>query len=229
MEGTNKKTRVRRIFDSISHRYDFLNHFLSAGVDLYWRRRAIKLSGMSSESKLLDIACGTGDFAITAKKFGIEKIFGADLSFNMLLLFNKKIDWINGKVVETIAEHLPFKDESFTNITVAFGVRNFYDIPQSFKTFHRVLSANGKVTVLEFRLPSNILVRNFYLFYFNQVLPFIGRLISKDKEAYTYLPESVEEFDKKVNLVKLFHESGFSKIEKYSLTLGLVQIVIAEK
>ena len=184
---------------------------------------------MSSESKLLDIACGTGDFAITAKKFGIEKIFGADLSFNMLLLFNKKIDWINGKVVETIAEHLPFKDESFTNITVAFGVRNFYDIPQSFKTFHRVLSANGKVTVLEFRLPSNILVRNFYLFYFNQVLPFIGRLISKDKEAYTYLPESVEEFDKKVNLVKLFHESGFSKIEKYSLTLGLVQIVIAEK
>lgn len=229
MEGTNKKTQVRRIFDSISHRYDFLNHFLSAGVDLYWRKKAIKLSGMSSESKLLDIACGTGDFAITAKKFGIEKIFGADLSFNMLLLFNKKVDWINGKLVETVAEHLPFKDESFTNITVAFGVRNFYDIPQSFKTFHRVLSANGKVTVLEFRLPSNILVRNFYLFYFNKVLPFIGRLISKDKEAYTYLPESVGEFDKKVDLVKLFNECGFSRVEKYSLTFGLVQVVIAKK
>ncbi|NJD21585.1 MAG: bifunctional demethylmenaquinone methyltransferase/2-methoxy-6-polyprenyl-1,4-benzoquinol methylase UbiE [Melioribacter sp.] len=229
MEGTNKKTQVRRIFDSISHRYDFLNHFLSVGVDLYWRKKAIKLSGMSSESKLLDIACGTGDFAITAKKFGIEKIFGADLSFNMLLLFNKKVDWINGKAVETVAEHLPFKDESFTNITVAFGVRNFYDIPRSFKTFHRVLSAKGKVTVLEFRLPSNLLVKNFYLFYFNKVLPFIGRLISKDKEAYTYLPESVGEFDKKVNLVKLFNECGFSKIEKYSLSLGLVQIVIAEK
>ncbi len=229
MEGTNKKTQVRRIFDSISHRYDFLNHFLSAGVDLYWRKKAIKLSGMSSESKLLDIACGTGDFAITAKKFGVEKIFGADLSFNMLLLFNKKVDWINGKVVETVAEHLPFKNESFTNITVAFGVRNFYDISQSFKTFHHVLSANGKVTVLEFRLPSNLLVRNFYLFYFNKVLPFIGRLISKDKEAYTYLPESVGEFDKKVNLVKLFNECGFSRVKKYSLTFGLVQIVVAEK
>lgn len=229
MEGTNKKTQVRKIFDSISYRYDFLNHFLSAGVDLYWRKKAIKLSGMSSESKLLDIACGTGDFAITAKKLGVENIIGADLSLNMLLLFNKKVDWINGKVVETVAEQLPFKDETFTNITVAFGVRNFYDIPQSFKTFHRVLSANGKVTVLEFRLPSNLLVSNFYLFYFNKVLPFIGRLISKDKEAYTYLPESVGEFDKKVDLVKLFNECDFSVVEKYSLTFGLVQVVIAEK
>lgn len=229
MEDTNKKSQVRRIFDSISYRYDFLNHFLSAGVDFYWRKKAIKLSGMSSESKLLDIACGTGDFAITAKKFGVEKIFGADLSFNMLLLFNKKVDWVNGKVVETVAEYLPFKNESFTNITVAFGVRNFYDIPQAFKSCHRILSTNGKVTVLEFRLPSNPLVRNFYLFYLNKVLPFIGRLISKDKEAYTYLPESVGEFDKKINLVKLFNVCGFSRVEKYSLTFGLVQIVVAEK
>ena len=99
MEGTNKKPQVKRIFDSISHRYDFLNHFLSAGVDFYWRKKAIQLSVMSSESILLDIACGTGDFAISAKKSGVEKIFGADLSFNMLLLFNNKVDWINGKVV----------------------------------------------------------------------------------------------------------------------------------
>ncbi|MFA5804339.1 MAG: bifunctional demethylmenaquinone methyltransferase/2-methoxy-6-polyprenyl-1,4-benzoquinol methylase UbiE [Melioribacteraceae bacterium] len=229
MEGANKKPQVRRIFDSISHRYDFLNHFLSAGVDFYWRKKAIKLSVMSSESKLLDIACGTGDFAISAKKSGVEKIFGADLSFNMLSLFNKKAGWINGKVVETVAEFLPFKDGSFTNITVAFGVRNFYDIPQAFRSFNRILSDNGKVTVLEFRLPSNPLVRNFYLFYFNKVLPFIGRLISKDKEAYTYLPESVGEFDKKVDLVKLFNECGFSRVERHSLTFGLVQVVIAEK
>jgi len=229
MEGANKKSQVKRIFDSISYRYDFLNHFLSAGVDFYWRKKAIKLSGMSSDSKLLDIACGTGDFAITAKKFGVEKIFGADLSFNMLLLFNKKVDWINGKVVETVAEYLPFKNESFTNITVAFGVRNFYDIPQAFKSFHRVLSVNGKVTVLEFRLPSNLLVRNFYLFYFNKVLPFIGSIISNDKEAYTYLPKSVGEFDKKVDLVSLFKQCGFAKVEKHSLTFGLVQVVMAEK
>ncbi len=229
MEGANNKPQVRRIFDSISHRYDFLNHFLSAGVDFYWRKKAIQLSGMSSETKLLDIACGTGDFAISAKKSGIENIFGADLSFNMLLLFNKKADWINGKVVESVAEHLPFKDESFTNITVAFGVRNFYDIPQAFKSFNRILSANGKVTVLEFRLPTNPLVRNFYLIYFNKVLPFIGRVISKDKEAYTYLPESVGEFNMKVDLVSLFKQCGFARVERHSLTFGLTQVVIAEK
>lgn len=229
MEATNKKSQVKRIFDSISHRYDFLNHFLSAGVDYYWRKKAIKLTGMSARTKLLDIACGTGDFAISAKKFGVENIFGADLSFNMLSLFNKKVDWINGKIVESVAEHLPFKDNTFTNITVAFGVRNFYDIPQAFRSFHRILFDEGKVTVLEFRLPTNTLIRNFYLFYFNKVLPFVGRLISKDKEAYTYLPESVDEFDRKVDLVKIFKESGFAKVEKHSLTFGLTQVVIAEK
>ncbi|PKL82494.1 MAG: bifunctional demethylmenaquinone methyltransferase/2-methoxy-6-polyprenyl-1,4-benzoquinol methylase UbiE [Ignavibacteriae bacterium HGW-Ignavibacteriae-3] len=229
MEETNKKSQVRRIFDSISHRYDFLNHFLSAGVDLYWRKKAIKLTGMTSKSILLDIACGTGDFAITAKKSGVEEIYGADLSFNMLSLFSKKADWIRGKSVESVAEFLPFKDSSFTNITVAFGVRNFYDIPQAFRSFSRILSLNGKVTVLEFRLPTNSVVRNFYLFYFNKVLPFIGRLISNDKEAYTYLPESVGEFDRKVDLPAIFKECGFSKVEKYSLTFGLTQVVIAEK
>ena len=164
MEDSNKKSQVRRIFDSISHRYDFLNHLLSAGVDFYWRKKAIQLSGMSAHTKLLDIACGTGDFAISARKSGVENIFGADLSFNMLSFFNKKVDWINGKVVESVAEHLPFKDKSFTNITVAFGVRNFYDIPQAFKSFNRILSDKGKVTVLEFRLPTNSFIRNFYLF-----------------------------------------------------------------
>jgi len=229
MEAINKKSQVKKIFDSISPRYDFLNHFLSVGVDVYWRNKAINLTGMSAQTKLLDIACGTGDFAITAKKSGVNFIIGADLSRNMLSLFKKKADWIKGNVVETVAEHLPFKDDSFTNITVAFGVRNFYDIPQAFKSFHRIIGDNGKVTVLEFRLPTNFLIRNFYLFYFNKVLPFIGGLISKDKEAYSYLPKSVDEFDKKVDLEKIFYECGFSKVEKYSLTLGLVQIVIAEK
>ncbi len=229
MEVTNKKSQVKRIFDSISHRYDFLNHFLSVGVDVYWRKKAIRLSGMSDQTKLLDIACGTGDFAITAKKFGVQSIVGADLSLNMLTFFKKKADWICGKAVETVAEHLPFKDRSFTNITVAFGVRNFYDIPQAFRSFHRILSSGGKVTVLEFRLPENFFVRNFYLFYFNKILPFIGRIISKDKEAYTYLPESVGEFDRKVDLVAILKTSGFSQVEKHSFTFGLVQVVIAEK
>jgi demethylmenaquinone methyltransferase/2-methoxy-6-polyprenyl-1,4-benzoquinol methylase len=229
MEDSNKITKVKRIFDSISPRYDFLNHFLSAGIDLYWRKEAIRLTGISSNSILLDIACGTGDFAITARKSGVTEIFGADLSLNMISLFIKKAGWINGKVIESVAENLPFKDDSFTNITVAFGVRNFYDIPVAFQSFYRILSDNGKVTVLEFRLPSNPIIKSFYLFYFNKVLPFVGRIISKDNEAYKYLPESVGEFDKNVDLVSLFEQSGFTKIEKHSLTFGLTQVVIAQK
>lgn len=228
-ETKNKKEQVRRIFDSISYRYDFLNHFLSMGVDFYWRKKAIELSRMNENSTLLDIACGTGDFSIAAKKSGVYKIFGADLSLNMLKLFDKKANWIIGKRTQCVAEFLPFKNESFTNITVAFGVRNFYDILEGFKQFHRVLEINGKATILEFRLPSNNLIRKLYLVYFNKVLPAIGKIISKDREAYTYLPESVNEFDEKVNLVELLKESGFAKVEKYSLTFGLVQIVIAHK
>ena len=224
-----KKNQVKRIFDSISDRYDLLNHVLSAGIDFYWRRKALKLTGINDKCILLDVACGTGDFAIQAKKAGVKEITGADLSINMLKHFNQKAEWSKGKIVQTIAESMPFKDEIFTNITVAFGVRNFYDILEGFKSFNRILKPGGKVTVLEFRLPKSGLIRAIYLFYFNKVLPFIGRLVSKDKEAYTYLPESVNEFDRKVNLIDLFKEAGFKNISYHSLTFGIVQIVIAQK
>lgn len=124
---------------------------------------------------------------------------------------------------------MPFKDSSFAHITVAFGVRNFYDILEGFKSFHRVLTESGKVTVLEFRLPSNIIVRKFYLFYFKNILPFVGKIISKDKEAYTYLPESVDDFDAKVDLKELLMEAGFKSVSITELTFGIVQVAIAEK
>jgi demethylmenaquinone methyltransferase / 2-methoxy-6-polyprenyl-1,4-benzoquinol methylase len=225
----DKRKQVRRIFDSISYRYDFLNHLLSGGVDFYWRKKALKLSNVNKDTILLDVACGTGDFAIAAKKMGVEKIIGADLSLNMLKHFNQKSDWSKGNLVETVAEEIPFKNNSFTNITVAFGVRNFYDILEGFKSFHRILKENGKATVLEFRLPSNSIIKAFYLFYFKNILPFVGNLISKDKEAYTYLPESVDEFDAKVNLKELLLEAGFSKVNIKQATFGIVQIAIAEK
>lgn len=229
METPNKKLQVQRIFDSISHRYDFLNHLLSAGIDFYWRKKAIKYSTLNKDSILLDIACGTGDFAITARKFGVQNIYGADLSINMLSLFNKKVDWIIGKTIECVAEHLPFRNDSFTHITVAFGVRNFYNIPEAFTEFKRVLKNQGRATVLEFMLPKNLIIKKMYLFYFKNILPLIGKFISKDPEAYTYLPESVEEFDAKVDLKKIFYDCGFTEVEKYSLTFGLVQVVIATK
>lgn len=225
----DKRKKVRRIFDSISYRYDFLNHLLSGGVDFYWRKKALKLSNINENTILLDVACGTGDFAIAAKKMGVQKIVGADLSLNMLKLFNRKSDWSKGNLVETVAEEIPFKDNSFTNITVAFGVRNFYDILEGFKSFNRILKTNGKATILEFRLPSNPIVKAFYLFYFKNILPFIGNLVSKDKEAYTYLPESVDEFDAKVDLKDLLLEAGFTKVVVKQATFGIVQIAIAEK
>jgi demethylmenaquinone methyltransferase/2-methoxy-6-polyprenyl-1,4-benzoquinol methylase len=230
MNGENKKNQVKRIFDSISARYDFLNHFFSAGIDYYWRKKALKLTGISSESKLLDVACGTGDVAIEAmKNHGVKKIVGADLSLNMLKLFETKAPAVKGKTVQCVAENLPFKNEAFTNITVAFGVRNFYDIKESFKSFKRVLSEKGKVTVIEFRMPRNKIIKKLFDFYFAKVITKVGRAVSKDPQAYDYFQESVHEFDRTINLPALFKEAGFSHVEYYSLTLGIVQVVIAEK
>ncbi|MBZ0201176.1 MAG: bifunctional demethylmenaquinone methyltransferase/2-methoxy-6-polyprenyl-1,4-benzoquinol methylase UbiE [Ignavibacteriaceae bacterium] len=224
-----KKKEVKRIFDTIAFRYDLLNHLLSFGIDRYWRRKALKLTGLNSSSILLDVACGTGDVAIEARRQGVKNIFGADFSRNMLSLFNKKSDWIRGRNVQLVAEKMPLKDESVTNITVAFGVRNFYDIQEGFSSFFKVLKPNGKATIIEFGLPKNKLLKFVYIFYFKNILPTVGGIISGDKEAYTYLPESVEEFDTKINLPELLKNSGFKNIEQRFLTFGAVQVIIAEK
>ncbi|MEP0861145.1 MAG: bifunctional demethylmenaquinone methyltransferase/2-methoxy-6-polyprenyl-1,4-benzoquinol methylase UbiE [Ignavibacterium sp.] len=227
--STEKKHKVKNIFDDISGKYDLLNHLLSFGVDKRWRKKALKLTGLNKDSFLLDVACGTGDVAIEAKSFGVEKIVGADFSHNMLSIFNKKSKWIVGNNVQMVAEQMPFKDNTFTNITVAFGVRNFYDIQQGFNSFYRVLKQGGKATIIEFKMPKNKLFAALYKFYFKKILPAIGGLISGNKSAYTYLPESVEEFDMKVDLIKLLQNSGFRKIEVYNFTFGIVQTIIAEK
>jgi len=224
-----KKYKVKNIFDSIAFRYDFLNHLLSFGVDNYWRRKALQLTRVDSDTILLDVACGTGDVAIEAYKQGVRNVIGADFSYIMLGLFKKKREWIDGKVVQTTAEQMPFQNDIFTNITVAFGVRNFYDIKEGFKSFHRVLKKEGKATVIEFQMPENKVFKVLYKFYFKKMLPFIGGIVSKNKTAYKYLPDSVEEFDEKVSLIDLLKEAGFKSVKKYKLTFGIVQVVIAEK
>lgn len=228
-DNFDKKKQVRRIFESIAYRYDILNHLLSFGTDYYWRKKAIKLTTFSSDSILLDVACGTGDFAIEAKKIGVNTIFGADFSINMLRLFNKKSNWIEGRSVQMVAENIPLKNSSVTNVTVAFGVRNFYDIQKGFDSFYNILKENGKATILEFRIPSNFIFKRLYTFYFKKILPVLGGLISGDRDAYNYLPKSVEEFDKKINLEKLLVNSGFKKVEKFDLTFGIAQTIIATK
>ncbi len=226
---SEKKQQVKKIFDNIAGKYDFLNHLLSFGLDFYWRKKALKLTKFNPDTILLDVACGTGDVAIQARKLGVKKIFGADFSHNMLKLFNKKTDWSGGNLVQMVAEKIPLKDQSVTNITVAFGVRNFYDIQEGFNSFYRILKPNGKATVIEFRMPSNKIIKSVYRFYFKNILPVLGGIISGDKAAYTYLPDSVEEFDTKVDLEKLLLNSGFRKIEKYNFTFGTVQTLIATK
>jgi demethylmenaquinone methyltransferase/2-methoxy-6-polyprenyl-1,4-benzoquinol methylase len=226
---SEKKLQVKRIFDNIAYRYDFLNHFLSFGLDFYWRKKALRLTCLNSDSILLDIACGTGDVAIQARKMGVQIIYGADFSYNMLRLFDEKSNWIDGHLLQIVAENIPLKNETVTNITVAFGVRNFYDIQEGFNSFHRVLKPNGKATVVEFRMPSNKIIKGVYRFYFKNILPFLGGIISGDKAAYTYLPDSVEEFDEKINLTSLLTNSGFREVKKYNLTFGTVQVLIAQK
>ncbi len=226
---SDKKKEVKKIFDSIAWRYDFLNHLLSFGMDLYWRKKALKLTGFNSDSILLDVACGTGDVAIEAKRQGVNNIFGADFSFNMLKLFEKKSTWIKKRNIQMVAENLPVKDESITNITVAFGVRNFYDIQEGFNSFYRILKKEGKATIIEFRLPSNPVFKVSYKYYFKKILPVVGGIISGDKEAYKYLPRSVEEFDEKIDMPELLRNSGFRRIEIYPLTMGIVQTIIATK
>lgn len=225
----DKRNKVKNIFDSIAGRYDFLNHLLSFGIDKYWRRKALKLTKLGSDSFLLDVACGTGDVAIEANRQGVTNIIGADFSYNMLRLFKKKKAWINGKVVQSVAEQMPFRDNTFTNISVAFGVRNFYDINEGFKSFHRVLKDGGKATIIEFQMPENKIFKGLYKFYFKRILPLVGGIFSKNKSAYKYLPDSVEEFDEKIRLPDLLKGVGFKSVKKYKLTFGIVQVVIAEK
>lgn len=224
----NKKKIVKNLFDDISNRYDLLNRILSFGIDIYWRKKALKLSELSENDTILDLACGTGDFSIEIEKKGIKKIFGADLSKKMLDLFQKKSEWIKGKIVQCEAEYLPFKNSSFDAVISAFGVRNFHDLISSIKEIKRALKKGGKLVILDFQLPEKKIFAKIYMFYFEKVLPFIGGLISKNFDAYKYLPDSTKEFHK-IDLQGILIKEGFSFVNKRQLTFGIVQIIVACK
>jgi demethylmenaquinone methyltransferase/2-methoxy-6-polyprenyl-1,4-benzoquinol methylase len=221
------------MFDHISHRYDLLNHLLSANIDKLWRKKSIKMLHKFQPRSILDIATGTGDFAIAAAKLNPEKIVGIDLSEGMLKVGRQKIEKRGlSHLIElqkADSEALPFDNNTFDAAIVAFGVRNFENLEKGLAEIYRVLRPGGAFIVLEFSLPKNKVFRNLYFFYFIKVLPWLGRLVSKDNRAYTYLPESVREFPDGADFVRILEKTGFVKSRWMSQTMGIAAIYESQK
>jgi demethylmenaquinone methyltransferase/2-methoxy-6-polyprenyl-1,4-benzoquinol methylase len=232
-EKSGKKEQVAKMFDNISHRYDFLNHFLSLGIDKGWRKKAIQYLKPFQPKQLLDVATGTGDFAIQALALNPEKIIGIDISAGMLEVGKRKI--VDRHVSDRIelmlgdSENLPFEDGKFDAVTVAFGVRNFENLERGLREINRVLKPNGQLVVLEFSKPQKFPFRQVYNFYFKFVLPKIGRAISSDKAAYTYLPESVEAFPDGEKFLHILNIVGFKHAKCRTLTFGISSIYTGTK
>lgn len=231
-EGT-KKEQVARMFDNISHRYDFLNHFLSLGIDKGWRKKAIGYLRSYQPKLILDVATGTGDFAIQALSLNPDKVVGVDISEGMLTVGRKKIEQrgLQAKIelLSGDSEKLPFEDNSFDAVTVAFGVRNFENLEKGLTEIHRVLKPHGRLVVLEFSKPTRFPFKQIYRFYFKYVLPRVGNWLSKDKAAYTYLPESVDAFPYGNAFLNVLTQLKFTETNARPLTFGISTIYTGKK
>jgi demethylmenaquinone methyltransferase/2-methoxy-6-polyprenyl-1,4-benzoquinol methylase len=225
----DKKAAVESMFDSIAWRYDFLNHFLSFNFDKQWRRRAIKMISKQYKSpNILDVATGTGDLALAAMKLNPAKISGIDISSKMLAIGKEKIErkGFAGKIDLMVgdSEKIPFEDNVFDVAMVAFGVRNFSDPLKGLTEMYRVICNNGMIMILEFSKPSGFSFKLLYNFYFRNILPLLGRLFSKDKAAYRYLPDSVMKFPDNEEFLELLVRAGYSNTHQIKLTGGVASI-----
>lgn len=227
-EQGSKKEQVANMFNNIAHKYDFLNRSLSMGIDIIWRKKAIAQLKEIQPKVILDVATGTGDVALEAMSLKPEKIIGVDISTGMLELGRQKIAkrGLSEKIemVEGDSENLPFQDNTFDAVTVAFGVRNFENLLKGLKEINRVLRPGGKLVVLEFSQPKAFPIKQLYWFYFNNILPLFGKMLSKDDSAYTYLPESVKAFPDGQEFVKVMTEAGFQRNTSKTLTFGISSI-----
>ena len=224
-----KRAAVESMFDSIAWRYDFLNHFLSLNIDRLWRKRVIKIISQSYKTPyILDVATGTGDLALAAMKINPSKITGIDISGKMLEIGKEKVNkrGYAGKIdlIAGDSEKIPFEDNIFDVAMVAFGVRNFSDPQKGLSEMTRVIRNGGMIVVLEFSKPKGYIIRPLYNFYFTNILPFFGRLFSKDRTAYTYLPDSVMKFPDNEEFLKLLIKAGCSETHQVKLTGGVASI-----
>src|ERR1700710_489773 len=232
-EGT-KKEQVADMFNNISKTYDFLNHFLSLGIDIIWRKKAINELKKDKPKLILDVATGTGDFAFEALSIlKPEKIVGVDISQGMLDIAQQKIAKRNlGGSFEVKlgdSEQLPFKAGEFDAVTVAYGVRNFENLERGLADIQRVLKPGGKAVVLEFSKPKVFPVKQLYKLYFNYITPGIGKLFSKDARAYSYLPESVAAFPDGAAFIALMDKVGFKNTKCRPLAFGICSIYTGVK
>jgi len=233
-EEDGKKKQVSRMFNRIAPYYDFLNRFLSLGIDVRWRKKAIAKLKDSNPQKILDVATGTADVAIAmAKQLKPLEIIGLDISHEMLEVGRKKIKKRNLnpiiELVEGDSENLPYDDNSFDAITVAFGVRNFENLERGLLEMNRVLKPNGKLVVLEFSKPKVFPIKQLFNFYFKYILPQIGKITSKDDSAYSYLYKSVQAFPDGKAFEEVLNKTGYKSTSWEGLTFGICSIYSASK
>jgi len=221
------------MFNNIAHRYDFLNHFLSAGIDYSWRKKAIRLLGQTNPATILDVATGTGDLAIEAVKINPDHITGIDIAEDMLAIGREKITRKKLDGIITLesgdSEDIRFPNNTFDAAMVAFGVRNFENLEKGLAEMYRVLKPEGAIMVLEFSKPLKFPVKQLYSFYFKFILPTLGRLISGDRAAYTYLPDSVGAFPAGKEFLRILEKVGFENGRHIPLTFGIASIYFARK
>lgn len=233
LEIKQKKKYVRSMFNNIAETYDFLNHFLSLGIDYYWRWRAIRQLKPLKPKLILDMATGTADFAVSANKNLNAQIIGIDLAESMLKVGIKKLNRKNLRSDIRLlcgdAENIPVRSELFDAATVAFGVRNFENLTKGLSEICRTLKPGGHLIILEFSKPTRFPFKQLYFFYFRNILPLLGRIFSKDSEAYDYLPDSVAKFPEPNTLNTIILNAGYSTVTNKQMTFGVVTIHHAVK
>lgn len=232
-EEGSKKEQVAKMFDNISGNYDFLNHFLSMGIDKGWRKKVVKHISNAGAKSILDIATGTGDLAIAMSKIPNSEVTGLDISAGMLKVGEEKISKLGLsdriKLHLGDSEDIPFADNSFDAITVSFGARNFENLEKGLAEMLRVVKPGGTVAVLEFSQPDKFPFKQVYGFYFKNILPRIGKMVSKDSSAYTYLPESVNAFPYGKAFTDILTKLGYKNPKAQKVTFGVATIYLAKK
>ena len=232
-DKTSKKEQVAKMFDAIAGRYDFLNHFLSLGIDIVWRKIAVREIAKVNPKMILDIATGTGDLAIEASRLNPTQVIGVDISNNMLDLGREKMKRKSlDKLIDMQygdSENLSFENNTFDAVTAGFGVRNFENLDKGLSEMCRVMKVGGKLAILEPAEPTIFPFKQLYGLYFKVILPLLGKLFSKDNSAYTYLPESVAAFPSRNAFIKELEKAGFKEPKFKALTFGIAALYTATK